>query len=498
MSIRPNITLLFIISVLTVLLVIAVVFPENGISISANTRLKFAKPEEIFLSGSAEYADISNIIKSDAILDDTLLANLVSAEEELVWDTIRANADSLRRSIRRLQFPKGNKQILHPVFRAMDNAATSSEPVRIMHYGDSQIEGDRITSFIRNRFQNKFGGMGVGLVPVKHVYDFKFSIIQDDSENWYRYTLYGKRDTTLLHKRYGALASFARFSPHTHDTTTESQNYEAWVSFSPSTYSYNNTKHFQQCRIFYSHNREPFLTELYQAEKLAEADMYPASSSLQSIQWIFDQPVSDLRIVFKGSDSPDIYGIALDGIAGIAVDNIPMRGNAGLVFTKMDRDLLQDHYKKLNTKLIILQFGGNVVPYIKDYGYYERLFSSQLRRLQSVAPDVPIIVIGVADMSVKEKNRYVSYASIEKVRDALRKATLNNNAIYWDMYEAMGGKNSMPSWVFANPPLAAKDFVHFNPKGARIIAHMFYNSIMYEYNLYKKNKSSTNLVHHEE
>ena len=34
-----------------------------------------------------------------------------------------------------------------------------------MHYGDSQIECDRITSLLRQRFQEEFGGMGVGLVP---------------------------------------------------------------------------------------------------------------------------------------------------------------------------------------------------------------------------------------------------------------------------------------------------------------------------------------------
>jgi lysophospholipase L1-like esterase len=319
------------------------------------------------------------------------------------------------------------------------------------------------------------------------VYDFKFSIFQENSDNWIRYTLFGNRDTTLVHNRYGALANFARFSPYLIDSLSEAKNYEAWVSFSPSIYSYQNTKNFQQCRVFYSHNQEPFLAELYQGEALAEADIYPASSSLQTIRWVFDQPVSEIRIVFKGTDSPDIYGIALDGRSGIAVDNIAMRGNAGLVFTKMDETLLKNHFRKLNVKLIILQFGGNVVPHITtDYSYYERLFSAQLKKIKQLVPDVAIIVIGVADMSIKDKDRYVSYPNLEKVRNALKKATLNSDAIYWDMYEAMGGKNSMPSWVFANPPLASKDFVHFNPQGAKIIAHMFYNSFMYEYNLYKK------------
>ena len=66
-------------------------------------------------------------------------------------------------------------------------------------------------------------------------------------------------------------------------------------------------------------------------------------------------------------------------------------------------------------------------------------------------------------MSMKERNRYVSYPNIEKVRDALKQASFSAGAAYWDMFEAMGGRNSMPSWVFAQPPLASTDFVHFTP-----------------------------------
>ncbi len=492
MSVKPHITLLFLLSVFTILLLVSMVFPRDGIRLTGDLKLKFISPGEIFRQEEESYADISGIIEAEALLNDSVLAELTEEEPEAVWDTVRANADSLRSSIPRLQFAQGKKEILYPVFKALDGASSSANPVRIMHYGDSQIEGDRITSFLRNRWQKKFGGMGVGLVPVEHVYDFKFSILQENSSNWYRYTLYGNRDTTLTHTRYGALAGFTRFTPHTGPFQGTQANTEAWVSFAPSPYSYPNTRNFQQCRVFYGYNTQPFVTEVYRGEDLLEAEMYPASSSLKTITWTFEEPISELRIVFKGSESPDIYGIALDGKTGVAVDNIPMRGNSGLVFTKMDENLLREHYKALNVKLIILEFGGNVVPHITtDYGYYERLFRAQLKRIKKVAPDVAIIVIGVADMSVKEKNRYVSYPNIEKVRDALKQATLSSGAIYWDMYEAMGGRNSMPSWVFANPPLASSDFVHFNPRGAKIIANMFYNSFMYEYNLYRKKQAQT-------
>ena len=36
---------------------------------------------------------------------------------------------------------------------------------RMIHYGDSQLEGDRITSYLRNRFQKIYGGSGPGFIP---------------------------------------------------------------------------------------------------------------------------------------------------------------------------------------------------------------------------------------------------------------------------------------------------------------------------------------------
>jgi hypothetical protein len=74
---------------------------------------------------------------------------------------------------------------------------------------------------------------------------------------------------------------------------------------------------------------------------------------------------------------------------------------------------------------------------------------------------------------------------VEKVRDALRNAAFESGPAFWDMYTAMGGQNSMPSWVFADPPLASGDFVHFNHRGAKTIAQMFYNSFAFEYHRFE-------------
>lgn len=488
---KPLKILLFFVSIFLLLLAISLYFPEKGIKISKNFKLKFFTAKDIFSEKRVRYADISDIINRNELLTDSIISELVEEPAESQTeksDTLRANADSLIKSIHKIEYPDNDPAVLFTIFKALKGISGSARLIRIMHYGDSQIEGDRMTSLIRNRLQNKFGGSGIGLVPASQLYEYRFSMIQESSDGWYRYTVYGDRDTTIIHNRYGALGSFCRFSPYETDSlAADTSNYTAWVSFKKSRYSYENTREFVQCRILYGYNKVPFIYEIYQDDLLTDADIIEPAQKLNVLKWIFESPQSAITIKFKGSDSPEIYGIALDNMHGVAVDNIAMRGCSGTIFTKIDRELLKEMYKILNVKLIILQFGGNVVPYIaENTRNYEKWFYSQLRRIKQVSPGVSIIVIGVADMSVKEKDKYVTYPNLDKVRKALKNATFRGEAAYWDMYEAMGGKNSMPSWVFAQPPLASKDFVHFNPKGAKIIAQMFYNSFIYEYNKFEK------------
>jgi len=497
MRIRPHITLLFLISVFTVLFFISVFFftilpkEKDSFSLFGGLKISFFKPSEIFTI-KEQYADISEIIKQNRILNDSVdeFQKTDSISVPRV-DTIRVNADSLKRSIRKLEFPRSKRNILFPVFKAMERAKETNNVVRIMHFGDSQIEGDRITSFIRSKLQNKFGGSGVGLIPARQIYDFKYSVFHEASDNWHRYTLYGRKDTLIKHKRYGILASFNSFTKQPIDTfNTNTSLKRAWISIEESPYSYKNTKKFEQCRFFYGHNRTPFKLKLFADNEIADSGTFSPTNKLKQLHWMFSQPISSLYFDFEGILSPEVYAIALDGKSGIAVDNIAMRGCAGLVFNKTDPDLFRKLIDMLDVKLIIMQFGGNMVPNIrKNYSFYERWFYTQLKFIRSYAPDVQIIVIGVADMSIKKGTRYVSYPNIELIRDAMKKATFKAGAIYWDMYEAMGGKNSMPSWVFAQPALAGKDFVHFNPRGAKIIANMFYNALMHEYRYYKEKRN---------
>jgi hypothetical protein len=155
----------------------------------------------------------------------------------------------------------------------------------------------------------------------------------------------------------------------------------------------------------------------------------------------------------------------------------------------MDRDNQREMMDHLAPGLIILQYGGNVVPYI-NADYYEQAFRRELGFIRELCPGVPVIVIGPSDMSVKGKGIFQTYPNVEPVRNALRNAALDSGFAFWDLYEAMGGYNSMPSFVHSDPPLAATDYVHFTSLGVNLVAEMFYNALMLEYNHYLTRRSS--------
>jgi hypothetical protein len=483
---KPFRICVFMLSVFSILAAISFIFAGKNPELIGYT-LKIPSFVPLLKSSQPKYKDISHIItlsnqltdsvSTEDVSKDTVVNSLKTSKNKLFKKTTNIKTDSLRSLLKNIDFPEGNDTLLFPFFSELQNLKESKKLIRILHYGDSQIEGDRITSYVRNQLQTRFGGSGVGFIPIVAVNPSSISYVYNVSDNWKKYSPLQSFTEEKVNRRYGILLNCARI-------TSNSKEKEGWIELKRSNIAYRLAQQFQQCRIFYGFNKSPMLVELKQNESVLDAEIVPATKGLKEMLWKFDSP-KDLTISFKATDPPEVYGIALDSKQGIAVDNIPLRGSSGLEFTKMDMNFLKDFYRLVNVKLLILQFGVNIVPIItKNYDFYERSFQKQLMVLKQTIPNLPIIVVGVSDISRNGDNGYESYPNIEQIRDAQKTAAFNAGCAFWDTYEVMGGHNSMPSWVFANPPLAQKDFIHFSPQGAKIIGEMFYRSFIYEYERY--------------
>lgn len=455
------------------------------------------KPEiaflDKFLDSTQNFYSLKDTLKSTTTQNDTIPQPDSLKTDSLAKKTF--SIDWLKSKLTKLEFPDSTQKPLLSFFDALRSGECSRTLVRIMHYGDSQIEGDRITSYLRSRLQKQFGGRGIGLIHAVPPSYQPTAIRQSASSNWEKVTLADHDRNSSGISRYGALGGYSVFTP-TSDLFSKSIN-EAWIQIQRIGELSCTARGFNHFKLFYGYNSEPFMVELNANGKAIEADLIPATTSLSQLTWDITENINSFEIKFKGDSSPLIFGISLETKKGIDVDNIPLRGSSGIDFTKTDMEFMKDMLKMLNTKLIILQFGVNVVPNIVDsYKYYEIQFYKQIKAIQIAKPDASIIVIGVSDVSRKDGSEYVSYPNIEKIRDAQKFAAFKAGVPFWDCYKAMGGQNSMAAWAFTKPPLASKDFIHFTVRGSNLIAEMFYSALMDEYKDYTSSLMSNQIVEH--
>ena len=137
----------------------------------------------MFSGTGTGYANINPLLKHQQYLSDSVLTVLAQSNETGL--KVRgASTDSLLKSITRIEYPDNDSTVLYPFFESLMNVQQTGNLIRIMHYGDSQIEDDRITSLLRNKLQTRFGGSGAGLVPVAQPYPYAFSMRQSNSANW--------------------------------------------------------------------------------------------------------------------------------------------------------------------------------------------------------------------------------------------------------------------------------------------------------------------------
>ena len=481
---KPVHTFLFSLVVFAILAVMLAVFtlfaPAEGIG-WGETRMQFPTFAEMFIiDTSEEEKDLESIMfaMKEAMKQDSL------ARAEAAVSAEQARKDSLKAASMVIQYPEGDKSILHPFFARAYDARRAKSPVRVLHYGDSQIEGDRMTGKIRDEMQRKWGGTGPGLVPVVPVVS-SISVTWSQADNMQRYTYFGARSKEVNHNRYGPLALFARYAPVVQDSfANDSIFYESWIRVNRSGNAYSTSKNYTRVRLFYGYNQSEVVLKFLADGNFISMNPLPPNEKMDVLTWDFDKTPQELTMVFEGYDSPDLYAVSLEGKSGIVVDNLAMRGSSGTLFTRMDQNLLNQAYDSLNVSLVLLQFGGNTIPYMeseKEAADYGSGIARQIRHFKSWIPGACVIVMGPADMSIKEKDEFVTHPMVPVVRDALKKAAFDAGAGYFDIYEVMGGENSMPLWVNADPPLAAPDYTHFARGGSNKIADVFIQSLFADY-----------------
>jgi lysophospholipase L1-like esterase len=484
---KPVHVLLFTVGVFALLAPLAWLVREDTFSV-ADVPVRFISSEQLLNPKKEVKKDITNIV---AKVDTTAIAAPVDPGKKHAYASdgrmgAPAGGDLSGDSETIIHYDEGGRKSLHAFFEKLEQASAGKKKVRVLHYGDSQIEGDRMTSYIRQRLQSQFGGNGPGMIPAMNVYNTQ-TFKQVYSENFIRYTAFG--GAKLKSRRYGMMNSAARFTPE-YDSAQMAQITSvktAFIEIEPSRSAYERARSYNNVKMYYTSCLKPCAVKIYQNGALIHEDSLETDGRYHVLPMSFPSTPGRLRYEFSATVSPTIIGFSLEGDFGVQVDNIGMRGSSGTFFGKIDQSTAAKMYDDLGVEMVIMQFGGNSVPFLKDSSgvrNYARNFKGQLQTLKRLRPSATILVIGPSDMSTNSAAGLVTYKMLPYLVDEMRRAAKDVGACYWDLYRAMGGHNSMPSWV--DQGLAGRDYIHFTPKGASIASQLFFDALAAEYVKWKQ------------
>ena len=323
------------------------------------------------------------------------------------------------------------RRFLSAFYASLDEA--DEHTIRVVHYGDSQIEEDRMTAQIRSHLQDRYGGSGVGLMPLAQTIPNR-SVHQELRMNGRvvtpqqgprRYMVYSFKRDQRADGLYGPMGQMAVMN----DSLVRGSE-EITTVCTP----LDGRPRYTRWRIF------------------ADTAVHYETSG------------DTVRLWGKGG----VYGLSQESSRGVIVDNIPMRGCLGTVFTRMSADQLTTFYRQTNTRLIIMQFGGNAIPSNQNPGTIQAIVSGlrdQVRYLKRCAPEASILFIGPSDMLTTIDGELQTYPMVPYMDRLLRKMANEEEIAYFSLYRWMGGAGSMKRWQEVG--LAGSDGVHFMRSGAR-------------------------------
>ena len=156
-------TLIFIIVVIVLLAAVCLFFPSDGVPFLGR-RLFFPTLKEVLSPEKSVSVDEKMRALEESIKMQAITDSINTARETARQDSIRFYKKFFTTHSARFYLPADDYSFFDTLFEAMEQCKTDSSIVHILHYGDSQIEEDRISSYIRQRLQEQFGGMGAGLL----------------------------------------------------------------------------------------------------------------------------------------------------------------------------------------------------------------------------------------------------------------------------------------------------------------------------------------------
>lgn len=365
----------------------------------------------------------------------------------------------------------GDSSAFEKAFAKMDAALlTGSGDFTIMHIGGSHVQGGTLTRQLRNdllALGAKDGGRGMV---------FPFTAAKTNTPSSYRSRYEGEWETTKnttrdLPRRLG-LTGMA--------VSTQDSIASVRIVLKARNAAVDEPEFlFDKVDILgYSSDGERFPMVITNS-----GDTLLGVRNEEASCWSYQLPEAQdsVKVVVGGSDGTlTLTGIYLDNPnPGISVTGIGVNGAAVPSYLRcvdFERDL-----KMVNPDLVIFAIGVNDASG-KNFSQDEFIsrYKVLVSKVRAVNPDCAFIFVSNNDTYKRVRRRvYAVNRNGLEAREAFFRLTCDCGGGFWDMFDIMGGLESMKKWEAAG--LAKRDKIHFTDEGYVILGDLLYNALMAKY-----------------
>jgi len=361
-----------------------------------------------------------------------------------------------------------------PFYEAISRMDTLGRPVRIAFFGDSFIEADIFTADLREMLQQKFGGCGVGLVNItSNVNGFR-PTVKHSYRGWETHavtdSLYFER------KKQGINGHYFIPSPGAYVELTGQTKYASRLDTCEQStiYFYNTGNLTLSALVNKKHNFEKTFGPSDKLQKMS------VKGRIGKVRWTVNQ-----------ADQALFFGATMDGLQGMVVDNLSLRGSSGLSLRYIPEKALKDFNEQRPYDLIVLQYGLNIAtPRGSNYDSYYKGMIQTIDHLKECFPQAGILLLSVGDRDYKsDTGQMRTMLGVKNLIRYQQNLAAETHIAFWNMFEAMGGEGSMAKLVQAKPAMANYDYTHINFKGGDYLAELLYETMIYGKEQYDKRQA---------
>ncbi len=334
--------------------------------------------------------------------------------------------------------------------------------VRIAVMGDSFVEGDILSSDLRERLQLRFGGAGAGFAPMASPLTGFRRTIRTQSKGWNSYNIMQRRSTpaSLADSYYisGWLCQPSDGATVRWEGSSDRERLDSC----------------QTVRIFFI-SRDTSRVEVVVNDRQNRIFEAAGDPNVRQIAVYGAIRSIELRIL-SGAAGFIGYGAIFEASSGVVVDNYSIRSNNGQAMFWSSPSVDAQIDAMLGYDLVILQYGLNIMqPGVRSFSRYSEQIEKMIAYTRQCFPHAAILVMSVSDRSVKSDDGFVPMDSAPYMIQAQRRAAERTGAAFWSAYDAMQSLGGMARFV--ENGWAGKDYTHINFAGGRRVAWALYDAI---------------------